>query len=165
MKSRANRARGIDEIPDDPLDEDEQEEITKTLSYDASAQMEEIIDFFGIICAFAVMGCLIVAVGVASNLSGRMHAVVASLLHYAARHLSCRVEGSQLVMEGLLLGMCLLPILFSWLVDEPDSEIHWSLSLSNLLTTVVAMYLRREQQSTSKAILDLHAAKYRYKSL
>ena len=165
MRSRANRARRIDEIPDDPVDEDEQEEITKSLTQDASAQMKELSDIFGIICALAAIACLVVAVGVVGNLRGRMHAVVASVLHYAARQLSSRVESSQVVVEGLLLGMCLLPGLLSWLADELDSEIHWSLSLGNLLTTVAAMFLRREQQSTSKAILDLHAAKYRYKSL
>ena len=60
MRSRANRARRIDEIPDDPLDEDEQEEIAKTLTHDASAQMKELSDIFGIICALAAitsLGC------------------------------------------------------------------------------------------------------------
>lgn len=165
MRSRANRANRIDEIPADPLDEDEQDEITKTLTHAASVQMKELSDIFGIICALAAIVCLVVAVGVVSNLSGRMHAVVASVLHYAARHLSLQLGSSQLIMEGVLLAMCLLPILLSWLTDGLNSEIHWSLSLGNLLTTVAAMLLRREQQSTRKAILDLHAAKYRYKSL
>jgi hypothetical protein len=165
MRSRNHHARRIDEIPDDPLDVDEQDEITKSLTHEASAQMKELSDIFGIICALAVIGCLIIAVAVVRNLSGRIHAVVASVLHFAARHLSSRAESSQLVTEGFLIGMCLLPILLSWRDDESDSGIHWSLSLGNLLTTVAAIFLQRDHQSTSRAILDLHGAKYRYKSL
>lgn len=165
MRQRTNRPRNLDEIPDDPLDEDEQDEITKTLTHDANAQIKEMRDIFGVICAFAAIGCLIIAVGIADNMWTRAHAIAASVLHYAARRLSTREVMYQVIVEGLLVGMSLFPIPFLWLANALHSEIHWSLSVGNLLTTTGVMLLRRENQSTDKAILDLHAAKYRYKSL
>ena len=154
----------MDEIPDEPLDEDEQDQITKTLAHDASTQMKEISDIFGVICAFAAIACLI-AVVVADSMRARAHAVVASVLHFAARRLSSNEKSSQFVMEGLLIGMSILPIPLSWLAGALDSEFYWSLSAGNLLTTIGAIFIRREYQSTNKAILDLRSAKYRYKSL
>jgi putative exporter of polyketide antibiotics len=162
MRRRANRSNKTDDHLADPIDEDEQEEITRNLEHDASAQMKEINQIFATICAVASVGCLIVAIAVTrDDLTGRIHAVLAAAFHYLARQHSM----SSQLNDAVVLGVALLPILLLLTIGADESEIHWSLSLGNLLTGVGVIYLRRENQSTTKAITDLNAAKYRHKSI
>ena len=164
MRKRSNQSYKIDETPVDLLDEDEQDEITRTLAKDASVQLKEMVLGFRIICGIASIGCLAIAVLVANDIMGKAHAALAAGFHYLVGRISARDTNSHLT-DFVLAGGCLLPILLLSVFETSDSDVLWSLSLGNLLTTVGAIFLRRENETTANSIKDLHDAKYRYKSI
>lgn len=164
MRRRTNQGSKIDETPVDLLDEDEQDEITRKLADDASFQLKEMNHAFGIICIIASIGCLAISMLIANDILGKAHAALAAVFHYLVGRISTRDRNSHRV-DFVVAGVSLLPIVLLSVFETGDSDVHWSLSLGNLLTTVGLILLRRENQTTANSIKDLHNAKYRYKSI
>jgi hypothetical protein len=164
MRRRAKQGNRIDENPVDFLDEDEQDEITRKLAEDASVQLKEMNDVFGIICIIASIGSLAISLLVANRILGKAHAALAAAFHYVVGRISARDTNSHLI-DAVIAGVSLVPIVLLSGFETGDSDIHWSLSLGNVLTTVGAIFLRREKQATANSIKDLHDSKYRYKSI
>lgn len=147
----------------DPIDEADQEEIAKKLEEEAAAQMKEISNIFGALCVVATIFCLGFALVLASDRLEMIHGLVASGLHFAAMKYSTRIA-SPYYHDILVVVVAVVPVMLLFTTTD-ESDFHWSMSLANLLTSGVAVFLRLENRSTSKAIRDLHDAKYQYKSL
>jgi hypothetical protein len=156
----------------DPIDENDQDEIVKKINDDASAQMKEMIQIFGCICLVAAVVCVFLGVTASTKILG-VHAMVAAGLHISAQYFCSATSATSVWRDMGLLVATLFPmaVLFLLLPSmslpnyAAESEYHWSLRLGNLLTSVTAIFLKRDRNSTAKAIAELHTSKYSFKSL
>jgi hypothetical protein len=171
-RRRTTASDGASAEAADPIDENEQDEIVKNINDDASAQMKEMIQIFGYICLVAAVACVVLGVTASTKVLG-VHAMVASGLHILARYLCSSTSATSFWRDAGLLVATVFPMLALFLLLPAmslsnygaESEYHLSLTLGNLLTSVTCVFLKRDQNSTAKAISELHASKYSFKSL
>jgi hypothetical protein len=155
----------------EPLDEDEQEKVVNELEREASSQIGEMRQIFGGICLIASVGCLVLSIFTASETTVKIHGIYSSVVHFLAFRLSTLPSNCTSALwknERLLIALILVPIslLLLWFDKSAlDTDLHWSLSICNLLTGLGSIFVGREARNTGKQISDLHASKYRFKSL
>jgi hypothetical protein len=152
------------------LDEDEQEEIVKSLADEATYQIERSNK------SAAAIGCLVAALTVVMIILNPfvkmtsmlwIHSIISSGLHLYAtmNHAKDMTKENRhdvfMVASGFLSS-------FPLAVTEKDAlmfDLHLAIFIGNVLTASVAVWLRRDSFETLRAIQVLDQARYKYKSL
>lgn len=171
-RRRVTTSDGASNEAVDPIDENEQDEIVKQIHEDAAAQMKEMIQIFGYICLVAAVACVVLGFSASVFMLG-VHAMVAAGLHILARYFGSTTRATSFSRDAGLLAAALFPMAMLFLLLPAmslsnygaESEYHWGLTLGNLLTSVTSIFLKRDRDSTARAIAELHTSKYSFKSL
>jgi hypothetical protein len=145
------------------LDEQVQEEFASSLDKDANSQLVQFERAFGLVGVTVAVSVLTIPMVVGGIYWMWVHSVYSALLHCASV-VHVRKSNTDLV----LIVTVLLPIaILLVFVKESmkNSEHHWGMALTNVVFGGGSIFLRRDRISTLQAIDEMHAAKYRYKSL
>ena len=159
------------------LDKDDQDALVESLEVEALAQNRQFQTYFGIVGGFAALISLIYPLLCQQECSSQwftcwFHALVSLFAHLGAIYLS-RTDPSSLraqqplAVVALTTVVIVIPILL-WIMgffSEDIEHFHIGLTIGNLVTFVGTMLLRWDVYSTTKALEDLHGAKYEHKSL
>jgi hypothetical protein len=158
---RRKHVKKVD-IPNEPLDEDEQEKIVHTLATEALKQMTETQRLFLIISSIAGSLCILVAASYSNGQKEITQALFSSAMYFSAPLVLKEGKISHFLPHTIVMA-ALASLLFIWRAEI--DTLHGYLCFGNLIIVSGAVYLKLENNSTKKAIMELRASKYRYKSL
>jgi hypothetical protein len=166
----------------EPIDEVEQEREIQRLRFEAYEQIELIHNVFSRVCEGAMLLCLVLGV-TSQDTWCWIHVTGAIFLHWSATRIvaSAKPGGSDQNSEYHIF-LAVVTILVVGVVflyeytnnqnpadlrnkDIGDNMHHMGLAIANVVTTLLALYLKRESQDTKNQIAELERSRYRYKSL
>ena len=176
----------------EPIDEVEQEKQIEQLRYEAQEQMELFHNIFSRVCEGAMFLSLVMGVTHQDTWCW-IHVTGSIVLHWSATRIvasaaTATLEGTRdgknaagyhlvLPLVALLVGVAVFVYEYYTNKENPtnvqknhnthhDNNLHhMALALANILTMVLALYLKRDCQHTKNQLVELEKSKYRYKTL
>ena len=163
-------------IQDDPLDEQDQQQLIESLEQEAAQQTRQFQLFFSIVGSFAILVALSypflcptecstkwISCGIHSLYSAINHGLM--ILSVSRDDINSRAHGRWFYALSLY---TIIPFAI-WLLlanfDLDREHFHLGLIIGNVVTWIGCVLLRWDTTSTRRALDDLHAAKYEHKSL
>jgi hypothetical protein len=138
MRRRAKQGNRIDENPVDFLDEDEQDEITRNSLERCISSIEgnERCIWHHLHHRFNWLSCYFLAC--CKSYTGQGTCRTGGCIPLRGRA-NLRTNTNSHHIDAVIAGVSLVPIVLLSGFETGDSDIHWSLSLGNVLTTVGAI--------------------------